>query len=204
MSAPRIIRDVSGLPTYSSGPSNPMWWGTLAFVTIEGLGFVFGIAVYLYLQTHNRSWPLGPQPDLLWPSILTAVFLLSEIPNWWLKKRSSHHDLFWVRIGLAGMSLIGLAVIALRGFELTTLNIRWDSNAYGSIVWFLIGIHTTHVLTDVFETIVMAVLMFVGPVDMRRFAEVNDNQDYWDFVVLSWLAIYITIHWLPRWLEVAP
>ena len=200
----RAVRDVSHLPTHASGPVNPLWWGTLAFVVIEGVGFIFGTAVYLYLQTHNLSWPLGPQPGLLWPSLLTALMVLSEIPNTWLKRVSSRHDLVRVRIGLIVMSVIGIAAIVLRGFELTTLNIRWDDNAYGSIVWALIGLHTAHIVTDVFETLVITVALFIGPVDMRRFADVDDNQSYWDFVVLSWLLVYVTIYWLPRWFEVQP
>jgi heme/copper-type cytochrome/quinol oxidase subunit 3 len=199
-----IRHDVSDLPTHSSGPSNPLWWGTLTFVTIEGLGFVFAIATYLYLYTHNKSWPIGPQPGLLWPSLLVGLMLLSELPNFWLRRGSARHDIGRVRIGLMIMSAIGLAAIALRAFELTTLNIRWDTNAYGSILWFLIGLHTAHIVTDVVETLVITVLVFIGPVDLRRFAEVDDNQDYWDFVVISWLVIYLLIYWFPRWFEVAP
>jgi heme/copper-type cytochrome/quinol oxidase subunit 3 len=50
----------------------------------------------------------------------------------------------------------------------------------------------------------MTALIHIGPVDRRRFPEVQDNQDYWHFVVLSWLGVYILIYWLPRWLEAVP
>jgi cytochrome c oxidase subunit 3 len=201
MKKPSVI-DVSDLPTYAFGPRNPLWWGTQAFMIIEGLAFAFAIATYLYLYSHNRSWPLGPQPGLLWPSLLTGLFLLSEIPNVWVKKAAKHHDLKKVRIGLAIMSTVGIIVLVFRGFEFTTLHIRWDDNAYGSIVWFLIGLHTFHIATDLAETFAMTGTVFLGPVDMRRFPETQDNQDYWHFVVVSWLIIYTTIYWLPRWFEV--
>ena len=168
--------------------------GTLAFVVIEGLGFVFAIVVYLYLYTQNKSWPLGPQPDLLWPTLLTVLVILSEVPNVWLKRQAAAKRLNHVRAGLVVMSIIGIVAIGIRCFELTTLNLRWDSNAYGSIVWFLIGLHTTHLVTDVFETLVIATAVFVGPVDMRRFSDVDDNQGYRDFVVISWLLVYITLY----------
>jgi cytochrome c oxidase subunit 3 len=195
--------DVAALPTHAAGASNPLWWGTLAFVLIEGLGFVFGVAVYLYLYSQNLTWPLaGKPPGLFWSTMLTLVMLLSEIPNWWLKRAATNHDLFRVRMGIILMAIIGIVTIVIRAFEFTTLNVWWDQDAYGSIVWFMIGLHTTHLLTDVGETIVIVVLLFLGPVDLRRFSEVNDNQDYWDFVVVTWLVVYVTLYWLPRWLEV--
>lgn len=199
-----MSRDVSLLPSYAFGPANPLWWGTAAFMLIEGLAFVFGGVTYLYFYYHNQSWPLGPQPGLLWSTSILALLLASELPNMWLKKAAKGHDLRKVRIGLLIMSVIGIAALVLRGFEFTTLNIRWDDNAYGSITWFLLGFHTLHLLTDVVETLVMTVCIFIGPVDMRRFPEVQDNQDYWHFVVFFWLLLYGVLYWLPRWFEVAP
>ena len=78
-------------------------------------------------------------------------------------------------------------------------NVRWDSNAYGSIVWILLGLHTTHLMTDLGDTIVLAVLMFTRHGhNKRRFGDVQDNALYWNFVVLTWLPIYACIYWVPR------
>jgi len=75
----------------------------------------------------------------------------------------------------------------------------WDANAYGSIVWLLLGLHTIHLLTDLGDTIVLAVLMFTrhGTVG-KRLGDVADNATYWNFVVASWLPIYFLIYWVPR------
>jgi heme/copper-type cytochrome/quinol oxidase subunit 3 len=32
------------------------------------------------------------------------------------------------------------------------LNVSWDANAYGSVVWLLLGLHTTHLITDTIDT----------------------------------------------------
>ena len=194
--------DVARLPTFAFGPRNPLWWGNLAFMVIEGTGFIFAIATYLYLYNHNQSWPLAQQPGLLWSSLLVGLMLLSEIPNVWLKKMAVRHDLAKVRLGLIVMSLFAIVAFVLRAFEFTTLHVRWDDNAYGSIVWFLIGLHTAHIVSDAAETFVMTFLIHAGPIDMDRFPEVQDNQDYWHFVVGFWLVVYVTIYWLPRWLQV--
>src|SRR4051812_1067700 len=110
----QVVRDVSKLPTFSFGPKNPLWWGTQAFMLIEGLGFVFSIAAYLYLYNENRSWPLGSHQPLFWSSLLLAVMILSEAPNIWLKKAAQAHDLMKVRKGLVIMSAIGLLCLIIR------------------------------------------------------------------------------------------
>jgi len=104
-----------------------------------------------------------------------------------------------VRIGLVLMSLFGIAPLIVRAFEFAALRERWDADAYGSIVWFLLGLHTLHLITDLGDTLVLTVLMFTRHGENpRRFSDTSDNAAYWDFVVLSWLPIYFVIYWLPR------
>jgi heme/copper-type cytochrome/quinol oxidase subunit 3 len=94
--------------------------------------------------------------------------------------------------------LFGLVFNGVRVLEFMALNTRWDSSAYGSIVWLLLGLHTTHIVTDFLDTLVLTVLMFTGPVEERRFVDVSENSGYWYFVVVSWLPIYGVIYWAPR------
>ena len=42
------------------------------------------------------------------------------------------------------------------------------------------------------------VLLFTGPVEGQRFADVSENAMYWYFVVFSWLPIYAVIYGVPR------
>jgi heme/copper-type cytochrome/quinol oxidase subunit 3 len=65
-------------------------------------------------------------------------------------------------------------------------------------VWLLLGLHTTHIVTDVADTLVLTVLMFTKHGEGRRFSDVEDNAFYWNFVVLSWLPIYALLYWGPR------
>jgi heme/copper-type cytochrome/quinol oxidase subunit 3 len=88
----------------------------------------------------------------------------------------------------------------LRAFEYTTLNCRWDDNAYGSIVWVLLSMHTIHVATDVVDSIVLAVLTVTYPMTGPRFVDVSENSLYWFFIVAWWIPIYLTIYFMPRWL----
>jgi hypothetical protein len=59
----------------------------------------------------------------------------------------------------------------------------------------LLGLHTTHLITDAYDTLVLEVLVFTGPLEGKRFVDVSENCGYWYFVVFSWLPIYAVIYW---------
>jgi heme/copper-type cytochrome/quinol oxidase subunit 3 len=140
-------------------------------------------------------------PDLGFSTAVTALFLLSLVPNIWLERRAKKYDLRAVRIGMVVMSLIGAVLVALRLYEFSRLNVRWDWNAYGSAVWGLLGLHTVHVVTDLVDTIVLAALLFTGHGHRaRRFVDTAENAMYWNFVVIAWLPVYAIIYWVPRWI----
>jgi cytochrome c oxidase subunit 3 len=198
----RTVLDVSKLPTWGFGSHSTPWWGTLGFFAIEGGGFALVIGTYLYLVMVNPKWPLGPPPSNHWPgTALLLLLLASLVPNWWISRVAHRLDLRGVRIGLAIMTVIGFATIAIRALEFATLNFRWDSNAYGSITWFILGLHATHLVTDVGDTVVILVLMFTRHAQPRRFSDVVDNAVYWYFVVASWIPLYALVYWFPRMME---
>ena len=191
--------DVSGLPSYRYGHHSLMYWGTMGLIAIEGTAFVLAVMAYFYLWSQASAWPLSAAPpDLLWATLNVGILLASVLPNHWTKRAAEHGDERKIRIGLVVCVLFGVALLALRALEFTTLNVRWDTNAYGSIVWVLLGLHTVHLATDVFDTAVLAVLFFTGPLEGRRHVDVADNAMYWYFVVFSWLPIYAVLYWMPR------
>jgi cytochrome c oxidase subunit III len=194
-----IVEDVSELPTYGFRSQSGPWWGTLGFVSLEGMGFALAIGSYLYLFYVNTQWPLGPVPNH-WPAtVLTIVLVISVIPNFWLERQAKNHDLRRVRSGLVILSLFGIAAVALRFYEFTALGIRWDDNAYGSILWVILGLHAAHLITDLGDTLVLTALMFTRHGHGKRFSDVDDNAFYWHFVVATWLPIYVLLYWFPRW-----
>jgi heme/copper-type cytochrome/quinol oxidase subunit 3 len=177
-----------------------MWWGTLAFISLEATGFALAVGAYLFLESQAEQWPLGvPPPDLVPGTIVLVLLLASEPPNRLLDRWAREENLTKVRVGMLVMSLFGLAPLLVRWFEFAELNVRWDDNAYGSVLWLLLGLHTVHLLTDVGDTLVLAALMFTRHGRRgKRFSDVSDNAFYWDFVIVSWLPIYILIYWVPR------
>ncbi|GAA3065516.1 cytochrome c oxidase subunit 3 [Rhizobium viscosum] len=195
-----VVYDLTNLPPHGLGTASLTWWGTLAFMLIEGTGFALSIVVYLYLMSLTPQWPLNaPPPDLLAGTVLTVLLVASLLPNILIARWAREQDLPKVRIGLIVMSLFGAAPLTPRFFEFSAMHIKWDQNAYGSIVWVMLGLHTTHILTDLIETLVLTCLMFSRHGDNpRRFGDVSDNAMYWNFVVATWLPMYVCLYWAPR------
>lgn len=196
----KVVLDLGRLPPHGMGTASVTWWGTLAFMLIEGTGFALMIAVYLYLMSLAAAWPINsPPPDLLPGTLVTLILLTSLAPNILISRWAEQQDLRKARIGMVIMSILGIAPLVVRVFEFPALKVSWDSNAYGSVVWTLLGLHTTHIITDLVDTLVLAALMFTRHGNNeRRFGDVQDNAMYWNFVVVTWLPIYGCIYWLAR------
>ncbi len=196
----RPTADLSALPQGGFGPASVIWWGNLSFMLIEGTAFVLAMGAYLYLHSRGGQWPPRGDalPSLSWSGVFTVGLVASVLPNHWVAKRARAQDAKGVRIGILVMTVVGVVLLAARGFELTTLNVRWDKDAYGSVVWMLMILHTSHVITDLGDTAVQALWLHTHEIGKDQFSEVDDNAAYWDFVVVAWVPIYLLLYWFPR------
>jgi len=191
--------DVRQLPSFDFGVRSLMWWGTAGLMAIESTVFALAIVIYFYLRSHVERWPLTtPPPELLWGTLNTVVLLVSAWPNHLAKRAAERLDRHGVQVWLSVCLGFGFAFLVLRGFELGALNVRWDTDAYGSIVWLLMALHTTHLVTDTWDTTVLDVLFFTGPLEGKRYVDVSENALYWYFVIASWLPIYAVVYLAPR------
>ncbi|HYC01018.1 MAG TPA: cytochrome c oxidase subunit 3 [Candidatus Limnocylindrales bacterium] len=192
--------DVSGLPRFTFGPRGMMWWGVTSFLAIESTMLGICLVSYYYLRDRSFEWPLAPTmlPDLLVPTIGMALLLLSVAPMRWTESVARKLDTKAVIRGHVLCVVLGILIIAVRALELTRLNVGWDTNAYGSIVWTIIGIHTYHLLAEVAETAVIGLLFARGHTDPKVFVDATDNALYWYFIVLVWVPCYVTLYLVPR------
>jgi cytochrome c oxidase subunit I+III len=195
---PRAI-DVSHLPEYAFSHRSLMWWGAASLMAIEGMMFALLIVSYLYLKGRSPEWPPGYfAPVLFWGTLNTAILLASAVPNQLAKKAAERMDLRALRLWLGIAIGFGVLFTIVRIFEFGALNVWWDSNAYGSIVWVLLGFHTTHLLTDVMDSVALEVLLFTGPLKKSHFVDAAENSLYWHYVVIAWLPVYAFIYLAPR------
>lgn len=201
MTKPALALDLEPLPTHAFGHRSLTWWGIFAFFLIEGTAFALAVAAYFFLMNQDRAWPPPPfaPPGLLAGTLFTVFILLSEIPNTLVKWAAEDQDQRKVQRLLAIISLIGGALMIVRAFEFNSLHVLWYENAYGSVIWMLLVLHTTHILTDWIDTLVLTALMFTKHgSEGRRFVDCSENSVYWRFVWLLWLPLYVLIYWLPR------
>ena len=197
----RRALDVAALPSYAFGHSGLIWWGTLGFMVIEGSMLLLVLITYFVLRTRVPEWPPSvPNPDVTLGTVNTLVLLASVVPNLMCKKAAEEFDLRRVRLLMPILLLFGFTFLTIRAFEFGTLATSWDTNAYGSIVWFIMGLHTTHLLTDVADSLVLTALMYTSHVKEKRFVDVSENSLFWNFVVAIWIPVYLVIYFAPRWL----
>jgi len=195
----RAVLDVSELPDFAFHHRNIVWWGTMGMIVIEGTMFAMLIVAYLYLKGRSPHWPPGHFPPmLLWGTVNTLILLASTVPNHLTKRAAEHLDLRKVRLWMTIALGFGVAFNIVRIFEFKSLNVWFDENAYGSVVWTLLGFHTAHIITDFVDSCVLLALLFIGPIEESHFVDVAENSMYWYFVVLSWIPIYAVIYIAPR------
>ena len=194
--------NVAELPTVVFGHRNVSWLGNLFYMFIEGMMFALVIASYFYLRTRSVDWPPGvtASPSVGFGLTNVAVFLFSLIPARWIQLQAPTGDREKIRIGLLVLALFGVIAMTLRAFEFTALHCRWTDNAYASVIWILIGMHTGHLITEWIETVVLLAISFTSKMSGTRLPDASTNSDYWYFVVASGLATAFIIYGTTRFL----
>ena len=196
----RALIDVSELPTFTFGRSAITWWGTLGYMVIEGMTLIVCAVTYIYLRKNVYHWPPPPTswPGVVVPGIGAAFLALSNIVNRWIHNVARRLDLKKTQIGFLALSIIGAIAIVFRVYDFRELNTHWDSNAYSSAAWVMVGAHAALLVFEVVETWVFTALLWFGSVEGKHFSDVDDNCLYWYFMSLVWLPIYFLIYWSPR------
>lgn len=192
--------DVRRLPEYSHGTEGPLWWGMMGMIAIETAVFSALVASYFYLKSQSETWPLGGygDPDLLLPTINTLVLIASSLVMHWADKGAEKDDQRRLRIGMLGATALAVVFLVLKVVEYSDAPYRWDTNAYGSIVWTIIGFHSAHVLVLLMKSSIVATLAMRGFFTPRRRLGVIINGLYWHFVVAVWVPLYFVLYWSPR------
>lgn len=192
--------DVSELPGEGFGPRSTAWWGTLGFMAAEGASLLLCAATYIYLSKNFDAWPPAgaSPPDLVLPTAVLLLLLASLIPATWLGRAAHRKDTRAVtRLLVLGLG-IEVVLLGLRAFEFDAVHVRWETDAYGSIVWYTLGFHTLLLATDVAETAVFAAIFLRGRVEEKHYSDVADVAFYWRFVVLAWVPLYLLLYLSPR------
>ena len=203
----RAVIDVSELPHHEFDTYDPVWWGNNLLLTIETSMFAILIATYFYLRQNFPLWPppvaqltdtLRPLPVLTYGVLNTCLLAVSCVPMLMADLAARRGDRRVCEIGLLICVVCGLAAAVLRSFEFSAFYFRWDSNAYGSVVWFMLGMHMLHLLIATSEGILLAVWIFTREFDMKHRVDIVTLAIYWYWVTAIWLVLFSILYFTPR------
>jgi cytochrome c oxidase subunit III len=196
----RAAGDVSALPTVVFGSRSLMWWATLGFMVIEGWTLALLVVSYLYFRQNFEAWPplRTPYPSLLVPTINLALMLMSFVPARAAQRAALRLDRAALKRWLVLFSLFTIVIVVLRWWELWAINTRWDTNAYGTAAWTIVGFHTTLLALDAADTIGLTLFYFVRAMPVATFSDASDNSFYWYFTVGIWIPVYLIVYVGPR------
>ena len=200
MSRPYAAVDAAALPALINGRDAPIWWGIVGLIVVESVVFSALIASYFYLGFGQPEWPVPgvKDPDLLLPGIGTAALLASSVSMHYADSSIKKDDARSLLIGLVISVLLAGVFLGLKAWEYSDKEFRWDSHSYGSIVWLVIFFHSTHVVSLLLKTVVVAVLSWRGFFDRNNRIAVTVNGFYWHFVVAVWIPLFATLYLSPR------
>jgi cytochrome c oxidase subunit III len=201
----KLRRAVEATPLREEGFRHhaPIWWGSRLVMLIEGVGLATLVFTYFYIWRRFDTWPpTGIRvPDLGVSTINVVVLVVGILPMWHVAHLALHFERprvlgFWLLVCV----LFGVTAAILRVMEFRGVHTRWNSNAYGTIVWAILAVHFAHILAATLETLVLGILMLRGPVHDLHFVDITVNAVYWYFVALSWVGFYALLFLGPRFM----
>jgi cytochrome c oxidase subunit 3 len=212
--SPRPIIDVTELPHSAMDHRSAIWWGNAVLVLIETVMFVLLLAAYFYVRPNFTDWPPpkvygptainDPVPALGWPLANLALILFSFLPVFWADRAALHRNEAAVKVGLIIAILAGVGIALLRFPEFEALRFRWDDNAYGSIIWTLLGLHLFHVIIGTLENVMMLAWILARGMDDKHARDVRVAAVYWYWIILTWIVVFAVVFLEPRFGGASP
>jgi cytochrome c oxidase subunit III len=191
--------DVSGLPTFALGARTPIFWGVVLLMAIETTILALLVLSYFYIRGNFSSWPPTWPGDRAFRLATAGVLLLlaSAIPNHLMGRALISHKVVRSRTLLIVTTMLGLAAFATRVLEFPRLQFRWDTHAYGSAVWGILGLNTFHQVSALLENLVMIVLLFVGPVEKKHVHDLQLGGYFWYWLLAMTVPLYAIVYLEP-------
>ncbi len=191
----RRTLDVSGLPSFAFGPRDPLWWGVMLLIAIEGTMLALLAIAYFYVA--DRTDPFPPSPvgrDVAWIATLeVALWIASAWPQRRATKAAYRADVRGMRRNLIAATLLAAAAAAVRLWLFDRLPFAWDSHAYGSVVWGLLGVQWIHGLTAIAEDATFIAILTRGPVEHKHRVDVEVSSLLVYFVIAGGLLVWAVV-----------
>jgi cytochrome c oxidase subunit 3 len=195
----RRVIDVSALPAHAFGQRDPLWWAVILLVAIEGTMLVLLSVSYFYVRDRTAPFPpVAVSPRIAWIATAElAIWVVSALPTYASGRAAIAGDVRRMRLHLALATALGIIAATLRWYEVHLLPMRWDSHAYGSIVWALLGLSWVHQLTGIGENLLYIAVLWIGPVLDKHRVDIEVSTPLWYFVIggaaLTWAVVFLEV-----------
>jgi heme/copper-type cytochrome/quinol oxidase subunit 3 len=57
----------------------------------------------------------------------------------------------------------------------------------------ILSVHLAHLIAGSLETLLIALVMLIGPVERKHYTDTTVMAAYWYFVVYSWVALWLVV-----------
>ena len=181
------------VPVKGEGRSTP-WWGMVCLIMTEGTIFAALIASYFFYRAASKQWPPPgiEQPKLTLSIIMSFVLWGSSIPMVFAERGIKHGNQTRLRLGLMAAWIMGAAFLGYSMKDFAELKFRWGENAYSSIYYTTVGLHTFHVFVGLVMSTVVQIKAWLGKFSEERHVTVQVYGMYWHFVDAVWLFVMPT------------
>ncbi|HET6830784.1 MAG TPA: cytochrome c oxidase subunit 3 [Solirubrobacterales bacterium] len=191
-------------PGIAEPRSKPVaWWGMALLIATEAALFASLIAAYYYLRWFSDAgWPpSGVDPKLLRPILFTAALVLSSgtMAIAQVGIRRGRQGL--LKLGLVLTMLLALTFIGLQAWDLAEKTNEFvpQTDAYGSIVYTLIGAHAAHVVAGTLILAWVGMRALRGAYTAAGHVGISVAALYWHFVVALAVIVFVVVVLTPYW-----
>jgi heme/copper-type cytochrome/quinol oxidase subunit 3 len=189
------LLDLSALPRHAQGPRSPLWWATVLLVAIESTSFALIFVSYFYLRNNFDEWPPDERLRLAPGAATLAALLLTLLPTWLYRRAACAEKFAAMRFWLVVSTLLALAAIALRCWEIGAVPFSWTANAHASLVWMSLGMHTLEIASGAVESAFLCLVLYRARVETKSFEDVEASALFWFFSVLVWVPFAAAFYW---------
>ncbi len=171
-------------------------WSMALTVLVLAIAMASLYYCYFYLRLDMPVWPpagLGRAEPLL-PGLGTALLLLSAAPVWWATRAIRHGRTSTLMIALVANALLTAGGLVALILALVWLPFGWDTNAYGSVFWVLLGSVILIAITALVLSGIAQYLAWQGRFNVRYHQQISNLAVYASFTAVTALLTYALLY----------
>jgi cytochrome c oxidase subunit III len=171
----------------------------VCFMFTEAMLFVMLFFAYYYLGHDAPDWAAEP-PKMTMAFIMLAVLMSSSLVLHWGERQIDTARTGAARVAAAVTAMLGLVFLAIQVVEYRErlLEVRPDTDAYGSMFYLITSAHAAHVVLGVLMLVYVVMLPEIGRNGKPPHQPLRTAALYWHFIDLVWVVIVGLLYVAPN------